>query len=242
MRESETRPGLASRLAAWGVHLFTASGVITVFMALLAVSKGSLREAMLWLVAAQFIDGVDGTLARRFRVTEVLPYMNGKNIDFVIDFASYAIIPAYMIYASGLIGGWWNLACALLILMVSAVYYGKEGMVSEDHYFVGFPVMWNMAAFYMLFVFQWGHWANVILVAALSILHFVPIKFAYPSRTLRWRWLSLGLTGAGILAALGILYYYPERKPLFNAFVNLVLLYFGAFALWVTFSRPADKR
>lgn len=235
MKESETSPGLAGRLGAWGVHLFTASGIITVFMAILAVGKGDLRAAMLWLVAAQLIDGVDGTMARRFRVTEVLPFMNGKNIDFVIDFASYAIVPAYMIYASGLIGGDWNLACAFLILMVSAVYYGKEGMISEDYYFIGFPVMWNMAAFFMIFVFQWGHWANVLLVVALSALHFIPIKFAYPSRTNQWRWLSLGVAAAGMLAALGIIWPYPEPRPVLNAIANLALGYFGFFALWVTY-------
>ena len=237
MTDSKKQPALGSRLLAWGVHLFTASGVITVFMALLAVSAGDLRAAMLWLVAAQFIDGVDGTLARRFRVTEVLPFMSGKNIDFVIDFAAYAIVPTYMIYESGLIGGSWNLICSFLILMVSAVYYGKDGMVSEDHYFVGFPVMWNMAAFYMIFVLQWGHWANVALVIALAILHFVPIKFVYPSRTARWRWVSLAVAALAILAALGILYYYPEPQPLLSGIVMLALGYYGAFSLWVTFIR-----
>lgn len=238
MTESEIQAGLASRLWAWGVHLFTASGVITVFMALLAVSEGRLHIAMFWLVAAQFIDGVDGTLARRFRVTEVLPYMSGKNIDFVIDFAAYAIVPTYMIYESGLIDGGWNLACAFLILMVSAIYYGKDGMVTEDHYFVGFPVMWNMTAFYMIFVFHWGHWANVILVIGLSILHFIPIKFVYPSRTARLRGISLAITAVAILAALGILYYYPESQPLLNGIVCLALFYYGGFALWVTFIKP----
>ena len=167
---------------AWSAHLFTATGVLTVFMAILAVSAHDFRAAMSWLLAALLIDGIDGTLARRFRVAEVLPHINGKNIDFVIDFAAYAIVPAYMIYESGLIGGAWNLAGAFLILLVSAVYYAKEGMVSDDHYFGGFPVMWNMAAFYMIFVFQWGHWGNVLLVAAPSVLHFVPIKVAHPRR------------------------------------------------------------
>ncbi|NBC64298.1 MAG: phosphatidylcholine/phosphatidylserine synthase, partial [Bacteroidetes bacterium] len=54
----------SERLKAWLVHLFTASGVITVFMALIAAAENDFRAAMLWLIAAQLIDGVDGTLAR----------------------------------------------------------------------------------------------------------------------------------------------------------------------------------
>ena len=224
-----------TRALAWGVHLFTASGAIAVFMALLAASSGDLRQAMFWLFIAQVIDGVDGTLARRFRVTEVLPYMSGKNIDYVIDFAAYAIVPAYMLYQSGVIAGGWNLACAFLILLVSAIYYGKEGMVAEEEYFVGFPVLWNVAAFYLLFVFQWGHWANVAAVLALCVLHFVPLRFPYPSRARRWRWPTLGVTAAAFLAATGILYAAPETQPALNGVAIAALCYYGAFAIGASF-------
>ena len=54
---------------AWSVHIFTATGILAVFMALLAVGAHDFRTAMFWLLAALLIDGVDGTLARRFRVT-----------------------------------------------------------------------------------------------------------------------------------------------------------------------------
>ncbi len=220
---------------AWGVHLFTASGIVTVFMALLATSSGDFRQAMFWLMAAQLIDGVDGTLARRFRVEEVLPYMSGKNIDFVIDFAAYAIVPAYIIYQSGLIVGNWNLACAFIILLVSAIYYGKEGMVAEEEYFVGFPVMWNMVAFYLLFVFQWGHWANVAAVLVLSILHFVPLRFPYPSRARLWRWPTLVISAIALMAGLGILYYAPEAQPVLNGVVIVALLYYSGFTITASF-------
>ncbi len=219
---------------AWSVHLFTATGVLAVFMAMLAVSGHDFRSAMFWLLAALLIDGIDGALARRFRVAEVLPHISGKNIDYVIDFASYAIVPAYMIYESGLMHGPWNLAAAFLILLVSALYYGKEGMVSDDYYFVGFPVLWNLAAFYMIFVFQWGHWGNVLLVAVLSILHFVPIKVAYPSRGAHWRRASLLMSAAFFLVLPGIIFLYPDRNVWLAALAWACLGYFAFFAVWAT--------
>ena len=46
--------------AAWLVHLFTASGVVIAFLALEATWRGDWRLALLWLLAALAVDGVDG--------------------------------------------------------------------------------------------------------------------------------------------------------------------------------------
>jgi len=40
---------------AWSVHLFTASGLVVGFMAILAINEQHWREAMLWLVLALVI-------------------------------------------------------------------------------------------------------------------------------------------------------------------------------------------
>jgi phosphatidylcholine synthase len=223
------------RVKAWGVHLFTATGVLTVFMAILSTAEGDFRMAMFWLLLAQVIDGLDGTLARKFSVNEVLPNMQGKYIDFVIDFAGYAIVPAYMIYAANIIDGDWNLAMAFLILLTSAIYYGKEGMVSDDHYFVGFPVMWNLVAFVLLFVFDLSHWENILLIVLLAVLQFVPIKVAYPSRTRRWRAATLSCTVIGILSGVLLLYYYPKEVWILDILVRLALGYFILFTVLSTF-------
>lgn len=229
------QPTPMQKAAAWGVHSFTASGILTVFMALLATAEHDYVAAMWWLLAAQFIDGVDGTLARYFKVEEVLPNVSGKAIDFVIDFAAYAIIPAYLIYQSGVAGEGMGLWLAFLILITSALYYGMEGMISDDHYFVGFPVMWNMAAFYLLFIFGWGPWGNAALIIGLAVLQFVPIKFAYPSRTRRWRWATIGVTLAFIGAVVGTLAYYPELPLVYYWVCVASLAYFAIFALAATY-------
>lgn len=223
------------RAQAWAVHLFTASGIITVFMALVEGTRYNFVSAMWWLLAAQVIDGVDGTFARRFNVQEVLPEVSGKSIDFVIDFAGYAIIPAFLIFQSGIIEAPYGLWCAFLILVTAAVYYGKEGMISADYYFVGFPVLWNMAAFYLLFVFEWEGAVNIGVIIMLALLQFVPIKFAYPSRTERWRTGNLLVTSILILSMVGLLWFQPQQTSLFWWGCVLPLVYFGIFALLATF-------
>lgn len=240
MSESTPKYTLFQKTLAWSVHLLTASGILAGFMALLAINEKDWRAAMLWLLLCQFIDGIDGTFARRFMVKKVLPLMNGKEMDYVIDFATYAIIPAYFFYSTDLVGVEWRLPLTFLMLLVSVLYYGKEDMVADEQYFVGFPVLWNWVVFYLLFVFQCPQWINVGFITVLSILHFVPIKFAYPSRARRLKWLTISATALGMIATFLITYLYPERNVWLTATMTIILVYFALLGLKDTFRKAAS--
>ena len=228
---------------AWLVHLFTASGLIAGLLALIAVSDKDWRAAMAWLLVALAIDGIDGTLARAFKVKEVLPSVNGTTIDHVVDFANYAIVPAYFFYMAELAPAGWNLPLAILILLVSALYYGKDGMVSDDYYFVGFPVMWNVVVFYLIFVFPDIFEVlapqpsalvpvfNASIVVIFSALHFVPVKFAYPSRATRMKIPTIAATVSILVLMPVIVWLYPST-PVWLAWLALInLAYFGVLAV-----------
>lgn len=226
----------AQRMAAWSVHLFTASGLLAGFMGLLAVERGDWRAAMLWMLLCLFIDGIDGTFARLARVREVLPYVDGKTIDYVIDFFTYAILPAYLFYHAVPVGEPWNLLGAFAMLLTTAIYYGKEGMVSEDGaHFVGFPALWNMVVYAQVFVFPGLSPAGQLAVtAAFAILHFVPILFAYPSRRSTFFWPTL-IAAVVFMASVGVnVWYYPEPLPFWRAMTLLATAYFAALGVYET--------
>lgn len=225
---------LVQKIMAWCVHLLTASGLVAGFMAILAINDLAWRGAMLWLVVALVIDGIDGTFARIFRVKEVLPDMNGKTMDYIIDFATYAIIPAYFFHQAGLVDDGLKLPCTILILLVSALYYSKEGMVSDDNYFIGFPVMWNMVVFYLYFVFDFSSIGNVLAVIFFAVLHFVPIKFVYPSRVKHFRRLTIAVTTFLILDFGVILWYHPEKYFWLSLVAILAAIYYGLMAIYNT--------
>ena len=228
---------ISDKILAWGVHLFTASGLLAGFMAILAIGAKNWRSAMAWLLVALLIDGLDGTFARKFKVSKTLPNINGKTIDYVIDFATYAIIPAYFFYAAELVSLTWNLPLTFLILLVSAIYYGKEGMVSDDYYFIGFPVMWNVVIFYLIFIFSLGIWGNAFIIIIFSILHFVPIKFAYPSRAIHLKALTIGFTGLMLIIMPVAVWLYPN-VPVWLKWVAIGnLAYFGVLAVFDTFRK-----
>lgn len=224
-----------SKILAWGVHVFTASGLLAAFMSILAIDAGDFRAAMLWLFLCLIIDGVDGSLARFFRVREVLPGVEGKNIDYVIDFATYAIIPAYFFYRAELVPEPWSLYLTFLILLVSALYYGIDEMVSEDMHFIGFPVMWNMVVLFLYFIFELSARGNAAIVIVFAVLHFVPIKYAYPSRAHHLRGLILGLTILFLVAIFAAVWFYPEKPPAVWWLAFGTAAGYGALAIYETF-------
>ena len=65
------RPPPARRAAAFSVHLFTASGGAVALLALYAAIERDFPLCFAWLGVALFIDGIDGTLARFARVSEI---------------------------------------------------------------------------------------------------------------------------------------------------------------------------
>ncbi|MFK8163700.1 MAG: phosphatidylcholine/phosphatidylserine synthase [Lewinella sp.] len=199
-------------IAAWSVHLFTASGLLVGFMGLLAAIDGDYRMAMCWMLTTLVIDGVDGTFARMAKVKEVLPHVDGKTIDYVIDFFTYAILPAYLFFVAVDMPEWARYAGAFAMLLSAAIYYGLEGMVSEDgKHFIGFPVLWNMVVYVFIFVAPSMSWPiTLALVGALSILHFVPIMVPYPSRGGRWWAATLVAVVVFIATAVANVWYFPE--------------------------------
>lgn len=228
---------LFQKILAGSVHFFTSLGIVAGFMAILAIIDHRWQATVFWLIVCQIIDGVDGTLARRFRVTEVLPNWSGKSIDYVVDFCTYAVIPALFMYSANVFPPNLNLWAAAAVLLTSAMYYGKDGMVSEDNYFVGFPVLWNAVAVYLVLIWHWSPWANLIFVLLLCILHFVPIKFPYPSQMPRFRALTVGMAVLIAIAMSAITFLFPERNIILEIVASIGACYFFGLSLWVSLKK-----
>lgn len=170
------------RGSAWAVHALTASGAVVGLLALLAVARGALRAATLWMLVALVIDAVDGTLARRFEVARRLPGIDGRRLDDVVDYLNYVLVPCFFLVQGGFLPHW---AFAAFPLLASAYGFSQTEAKTEDHFFLGFPSYWNVVALYV-----WKLGVSPAAAAAwlvgLSIAVFVPLRYVYPSRMSRF--------------------------------------------------------
>jgi phosphatidylcholine synthase len=179
MSESISRPIKPTRLVlAWGVHLFTASGAVVGALALLSIWSGELSNAALLMILGLVIDSVDGTLARAVGVSEVLPDVDGRRLDDMVDYLNFVIVPVVFMASAGSLPSWAWVAPPIL---ASSYGFSQAAAKTDDHFFLGWPSYWNVVAIYA-WVLNVGAGPTTAWVAFLSVLVFVPLKYIYPSR------------------------------------------------------------
>ena len=137
---------------AFSVHLLTASGSFLAFLSVVAASEMRWSAMFLWLGLALFVDGIDGPIARKLQVKEVLPNWSGDTLDNIIDYMTYVLIPAFALYQRGFMGENLSFLSAAIIVVTSAIYYADTGMKTKENFFKGFPVVWNMVVFTLFIV------------------------------------------------------------------------------------------
>ena len=143
-----------------------------------------------WLVVAFVVDGLDGPLARKYDVWSHAPQVDGALLDLIIDYLTYVFIPAFALFASGLLPGWTGWAALIGITFTSALYFADTRMKTNDNSFSGFPGCWNMVVL-VIFAIKPPVWATIVVVALLAAAMFSDLRFIHPVRTRRWRALSL---------------------------------------------------
>jgi phosphatidylcholine synthase len=180
----------STHIRAFAVHIFTALGGALAFGALIYAVRHEWTAMFLCLGIALIVDGIDGTIARHLHVKDLLPRWSGDVLDLVVDFVTYVFVPAYAISAGGLLPEPFAIPGGIVIVVTGALYFADKAMKTDDHYFRGFPTLWNAVAFY-LFVLKLPPWFAAMIVLALAIATFLPFKFLHPMRVMRLRMLNI---------------------------------------------------
>jgi len=210
----------------WSVHLLTASGAGFALLAALAVMRGEWAETFIWLGAALFVDGIDGPLARSFRVEERVPWFDGAILDLVIDYSTYVFIPALIVARAGLMPPVAAIPCAILVAVIGALYFADTRMKTREYGFRGFPAVWNMVVF-VLMAFWPPAIVSIAVIVILAALTFAPIEFVHPVRVRRLRKLTLAVTA--LWAVFSLWTVIEELRPTWP-----VLLGLGAATAYLT--------
>ncbi|HMF37210.1 MAG TPA: CDP-alcohol phosphatidyltransferase family protein [Isosphaeraceae bacterium] len=176
-------PSRFEQFLGWCVHGYTALGLVAAAMIAALVVRGgpeSFGWAFLLMALATIVDSTDGTLAQRVRIQEVVPGFDGRRLDDIIDFLNYTFLPILLIWRAELLPPgheFW-----LLLPLLASIYgFCQVKVKTDDGYFLGFPSLWNVVAFY-LYVLPLGSWASLAVIVVLAVFTFVPSKYLYPSQ------------------------------------------------------------
>jgi phosphatidylcholine synthase len=222
-----------ARLKAWGAHGFTATGVVTAFLATIALFENQPKACLLWLGVALIVDGLDGALARKVNVQSVLPSFDGSVLDLVIDYLTYVFIPALFIYRYIPLPDYTLLLTISVILVSSLFCFCNVNMKSKDNYFQGFPAAWNVVTL-CLYIISPTPWLTLITIIGLALLTLTRIKFLHPFRVRRFMPINIAVTSIWLLCSLSLVVNHPDSNPMVMGLWLTMSAYFLGICAWRT--------
>ena len=232
-----------SRRAGYVIHLMTASGAVAGLLALQAVFDDRWRAALLWLIACQVLDGLDGPIARRFDVTIHAPLIDGHVLDLVVDYVTCVVVPVALLARLELLPTHYETLIAGAIFLSSALWFARTDQETEDHWFNGFPAVWNLVVpTFLIF----GSSSKVVIVASLVLCASQLTNFKIPHlvRVVEFRKITLPLTIVYLVDLTILSWQYSDstgsHPTLVEKFILLGFpLYIAAISTWRTwFKKP----
>jgi phosphatidylcholine synthase len=216
---------------AWFIHIFTAMGAVVGMLAVEAVANGRSRAAMVYLLITQLIDAADGPMARQIDIQKAAPKIDGYVMDLVIDYVTCVIVPAAFIHKFHLLPSAVSLPIICLIVFLSAMWFSRTDMMTDDHWFNGFPATWNLIAPTMFLLSPGRQWANAAACLFLCEMLMTNVKFPHPVRSSGPRVATLAVTSAW-LAILFWGTFDDTLRTSVRVILVLVIGYFTGLCTW----------
>ena len=168
----------------------TASGAVAGLLALQAVIDNNIRGALIWLVVCQVLDGLDGPIARKIDVVIHAPRVDGYVLDLIVDYLTCVVVPVALLVRLQILPQEFQTLIAGLILLMSALWFARTDIETEDHWFNGFPAVWNLAVpTYLVLNLKPNTVAIVTLILCFSQL--TMLKFPHLVRVKELRFITL---------------------------------------------------
>lgn len=182
--------------------------------ALVAVLDKSPTAAVVWMMVAVLIDGIDGPIARRWMSNTELPRFDGYILDLVIDYVTCVVVPAafmwqFEIVGHDLIG---QLAVAA-ILGSSALWFSQTTIANAEHWFRGFPAAWNLVI-PTIWLLGLDTNLNIAISFLLAMLTLSNVEFPHTLQVLQFRKLNVLATSFWMLCIIAFSFRSAELSTL----------------------------
>lgn len=223
--------GKLNKRAGYALHVMTASGAVAGLLALQAIIDNNIRGALIWLVICQVLDGLDGPIARKIDVVFHAPRIDGFILDLIVDYVTCVVVPVALLVRLELLPHEFQTIIAGLILLMSALWFARTDIETKDHWFNGFPAVWNLAVPTFL-VLDLSKNSVAIITLILCFTQLTTMKFPHIIRVESLRVITLPF---GILY-IGNLFYlswsYSNTTGIHHQFASEVIM--SIFPIYIT--------
>jgi phosphatidylcholine synthase len=239
------RPQLNPAISGYALHVMTASGAAAGLLALQAVIDNNVRGALLWLLVCQVLDGLDGPIARKIDVVFNAPKVDGYVLDLIVDYVTCVVVPVALMVRLNMLPSEFQTLIAAMVLLLSALWFARTDIETDDHWFNGFPAVWNLAVPSFL-IFDLNPRVVAITTVLLAISQLTNIKFPHLVRVFKWRAFTLPFAMIYILNLFILSWNYSNESGIQTSAVSNVImiafpLYVGAISLIRTFTGSEES-
>jgi len=240
---STTMSPQTSRRAGYVIQVMTASGAVAGLLALQAVFDDRWRSALLWWIVCQVLDGLDGPIARKFDVTIHAPIIDGHVLDLVVDYVTCVVVPVALLARLELLPHHYETLVAGTIFLTSALWFARTDQETEDHWFNGFPAVWNLVVpTFLIF----GSSPKIVMIVSILLCatQLTRIKIPHLVRVSSFRKITLPLTVVYLVDLSILSWQYSDKTgsnpSLFEKYILLGFpLYIALLSIWRTwFKKP----
>ena len=231
-----------SKRAGYVLHVLTASGAAAGLVALQAVFNSQWREALLWLIVCQVLDGLDGPIARKIDVTIHAPRIDGHVLDLVVDYLTCVVVPVALLARLEMLPLHYEVWVAGAIFITSALWFARTDQETDDQWFNGFPAVWNLVVPSFLIL---GASPQTVMIFSILLcaLQLTTIKIPHLVRVGWMRNLTLPLTVIYLVNLTSLSWAYSDKSGSHpNTLEVIILLGFPAYIAVLSIYRTWFKK
>jgi len=232
-------------ISGYALHVMTASGAAAGLLALQAVIDNNVRGALLWLLVCQVLDGLDGPIARKIDVVFNAPRVDGYVLDLIVDYVTCVVVPVALMVRLNMLPSEFQTLIAAMVLLLSALWFARTDIETDDHWFNGFPAVWNLAVPSFL-IFNLSQQTVAVVTVLLAVSQLTNIKFPHLVRVVKWRSFTLPFGIIYTVTLLILSWNYSNINGVQSSFVaDIVMIafpiYIGAISLVRTFTGSEES-
>ena len=232
-------------ISGYALHVMTASGAAAGLLALQAVIDNNIRGALLWLLVCQVLDGLDGPIARKIDVVFNAPRVDGYVLDLIVDYLTCVVVPVALMVRVNMLPNEFQTLIAAMMLLLSALWFARTDIETDDHWFNGFPAVWNLAVPTFL-IFNLSQQQTAVITVLLAISQLTNIKYPHLVRVEKWRKITLPFGIVYTLTLFILSWNYSNTEGVQSTIAaDIVMiafpLYIAAISLVRTFTRSEEQ-
>jgi phosphatidylcholine synthase len=134
---------------------------------------------------------------------------------------------------------------AAMVLLLSALWFARTDIETEDHWFNGFPAIWNLAVPTFL-ILDLSQQTTAVITVILAISQLTNIKFPHLVRVVHWRLITLPFAFIYMLNLFVLSWNYSNENGIENSILSLVIMiafpiYVGAISIKRTLFSESEE-